>query len=449
MALDHGHLPGVDPRELTDSERMVVDEIQRRRDDLVALACELIAFDTTAREHDQDPARDEAALQNFLAARLRGSGAETDVWEPAPEDVALSPLTPPGLRFDGRPQMAARFVGEGGGRSLLLNGHIDVVTAEPRERWRSDPFRAEVREGKLYGRGACDMKGGIAAMAFAAEILAELGLRLAGDLIVCTVTDEESTGAGGVAAVAHGVRADAGIITESSNGKIQIACRGSLIPTIDVIGRPGHSGMAQPHWREGGAVNAIEKAALVSESLRRFEADWRHRESNHHPYLAPGDIVLTMITGGEWVVSYPSSCRLVYHVAYLPAHADANGWGTALENEIAEWIADAARADPWLAEHPPTIEWAPQVPAVEVSPDLPIVPILVAASAAVGRPGELGGSDSWNDAATFTQSGTPSISFFPSDGKLAHVTDEYTHVDDLVVGAKSLALAAMRFCGTA
>ncbi|MDQ3780755.1 MAG: M20/M25/M40 family metallo-hydrolase, partial [Chloroflexota bacterium] len=297
--------------------------------------------------------------------------------------------------------------------------------------------------------GACDMKGGIAAMVFATEILADLGLRLAGDLVVCTVTDEESTGAGGVAAVAHGVRAEAGITTESSNGNLQIACRGSLIPTITVLGRTGHSGISQPHWREGGAVNAIEKAIVVADALRRFEADWQQRESNRHPYLAPGEVVLTLIAGGEWAVSYPSSCRLVYHLAYLPAHADAGGWGTAVEEEIVEWIARTARADPWLAEHPPTIEWAPQVPAVEVPPDLPIVPILLAASAAVGRPGQLGGSDNWNDAATFTQGGTPSISFFPSDGKSAHATDEYTRVEDLVVGAQTLALAAIRFCGTA
>ena len=449
MALNPARVAGADTGDMTDNERLVVDEIERRRDDLVALARDLIGFDTTAREQTDDPARDEAACQRYLAVRLRASGAETDVWEPAAEDIATSPLIPPGLSFEGRPQLAARFPGAGGGRSLLFNGHIDVVTAEPRERWTSDPFKAEVRDGKLYGRGACDMKGGIAAMVFAAETLADLGLRLAGDLVVCTVTDEESTGAGGVAAVAHGVRAEAGITTESSNGTVQIACRGSLIPTITVRGRPGHSGMPQPHWREDGAVNAIEKAIVVADALRRFEADWRQRESNRHPYLAPGDVVLAQIAGGEWAVSYPSSCRLVYHVAYLPAHADAGGWGTAVEAEIVEWIARTARADPWLAEHPPTIEWAPQVPAVEVPPDLPIVPILLAASAAVGRPGQLGGSDNWNDAATFTQGGTPSISFFPSDGKSAHATDEYTRVEDLVVGAQILALAAIRFCGTA
>ena len=154
MALNLEPLPVTASTSLTDSERQIMDEIARRRDELVALASDLIAFDTTAREHNDDPAREEAALQKYLAARLRAAGAETDVWEPAPEDVAGSPMTPPGLRFEGRPQLAARFPGAGGGRSLLFNGHIDVVKPDPIEQWTSDPFRPEVREGKLYGRGA-------------------------------------------------------------------------------------------------------------------------------------------------------------------------------------------------------------------------------------------------------------------------------------------------------
>ncbi len=137
------------------------------------------------------------------------------------------------------------------------------MTPEPVDRWTSDPWRAEVRDGNLYGRGACDMKGGVGCMVFAAEVLAELGVRLAGDVVVCTVTDEESSGAGGIAAVRHGVRADAGIVTEPTAFDVWVACRGSLTPVITVEGRPGHAEMRQPHWRAGGAVNAIEKMGAV------------------------------------------------------------------------------------------------------------------------------------------------------------------------------------------
>ena len=435
---------------LTDIERRVTEEIAGRSDELVALATDLIGFDTTARAYPAEPARDEARLQHYLADRLRTAGATVDVWEPAPEDVAGSLMVPAGYSFAGRPQMAARFPGSGKGRSLMLNGHIDVVTAEPRDRWTSDPFRAEVRDGKLYGRGACDMKGGIASMVFAAEILAALDIDLAGDLIVCTVTDEESTGAGGLAAVAHGVRADAGIVTERSDFDVQIACRGSLIPTITVAGRPGHAGLPQPHWRQGGAVNAIDKAGVIMDAMRRLEADWRLRTNDHHPYLSPGDIVPVEIDGGEWIVSIPSSCRVVYHIGYQPAQADVDGWGGRVREEVSEWIRRACMADEWFAEMAPTIEWAPEVPAAAVAEDHPIVAIMLGSVATVGRAARITGNDNWHDGATFTLDGTPSIVFGPGDGITAgHIVDEYMPVADYVSTAQAIALAAMRFCGTA
>jgi len=166
-------------------ERDVLRAIADRRPEIVELAASLIAFDTTARG-PQDPPRDERALQEFLAERLARAGAEVEMWEPDAAAIGGERQVPPGLSFDGRPQLAASFRGAGGGRSLLFNGHIDVVSPEPVERWTSDPWRAEVRDGKLYGRGSCDMKGGLAAMVTAAEILAELGVPLAGDLIVNT-----------------------------------------------------------------------------------------------------------------------------------------------------------------------------------------------------------------------------------------------------------------------
>ena len=190
-----------------------MEAIEAGRDRLVELTSTLIRFDTTAREGDGS-AHDEAALQEHLGGLLAVAGAEVEIWEPRPNEVSGTRQIPGPLSFAGRPQMAARFAGSGGGRSLLLNGHIDVVPSEPRDRWTSDPNAAEVRGGNLYGRGACDMKGGVAAMTFAAIALAEAGVRLRGDLIVNTVTDEETSGAGGLAAVSHGVKADAGIVTE-------------------------------------------------------------------------------------------------------------------------------------------------------------------------------------------------------------------------------------------
>ncbi len=428
-------------------EQRILDTIAAGRDELVELTSDLVRFDTTARSNG-DPARDEAALQQHLGARLRAAGAAVDIWEPDPADVAGSRQMPPGLGFEGRPQLAARFAGSGGGRSLLFNGHIDVVPSEPRERWKSDPNRPEVRDGNLYGRGACDMKGGVACMVFAAEILARLGVRLKGDLIVNTVTDEESSGAGALAAVRHGVRADAGIVTEPTAFEVWVGCRGSLSPTITVEGRPGHAEMAQPHWRAGGAVNAIEKMAIVLDAVRGLRDDWRGRPDKQHPYLSPGDIVPAIIRGGEWIVTYPSSCTLQCELMYLPANADPDGWGTEVEAEVQEWILRHATADPWLAAHPPQIEWGLDIPPYEVDPAHPIVSTMVSASESVGEPAPLSGLDSWFDAATFTRfGGTPSIGWGPRSIAWGHTIDEYVPVEDLVRCAQGLALAAVRFCG--
>jgi acetylornithine deacetylase len=438
---------------LSDAERAVCEAIAAQRDELVALAARLIEFDTTAREVG-DPAREEAALQSFLAQRMAAAGARVDIWEPEEAAMAGRPLVPPGLDFAGRPQLIARFPGTTSGASLVFNGHIDVVSGEPRAQWTSDPFRPEVRNGRLYGRGACDMKGGIAAMAFAAEALARLGVRLDGDLLVATNTDEESSGAGGSALVQHGLRADAGIVTEPTGGQVWVACRGSEYGVIKVPGRPGHAEVRQPGWRAGGAVNAIEKSAVVMAAMAKLREDWAARHA--HPLLSAPSLLPTMARSGEWAVTYPASCELTIAVMYLPDQADTTGWGADVRAEVEDYIVrESAQRDDWLAEHPPRIEWwSNPVMPFEIDPEQPIVQAALAASSDVGVPSRLGGLDSWYDGATLTTLGaTPSIAYgppgFDTDGvSVAHMIDEYVPVDGLVSCAQALAVAAMRFCAT-
>jgi acetylornithine deacetylase len=428
----------------------VVAELESRRDALVQLATDLIRFDTTAREIG-DPPRDEAALQAYLGDRLASAGAQVDLFEPPAAELAGRPMIPEGIDFAGRPQLVARFPGSGGGRSLLLNGHIDVVSSEPTERWTSDPNAAEVRDGRLYGRGSCDMKGGVAAMTLAAETLARLGIRLRGDLLVATNTDEESTGAGGMALVAHGVRADAGIVPEPTGFDVWNCCRGSSLVTIEVAGQPGHAEMPQPHWREGGAVNAIDKGAKVIEAIQKLCEGWSSREDLHHPELSPTAMVATGIAGGEWASTYPARCRLDYVLAFTPAHADADGWPTPVKRELRECVDELAASDGWLAENPPRVAWSAGVTPMQIPAGAPITAAVRSVADALGLGGRVTGLDSWYDGATFTQfADTPSIAFGPSglDGErtVAHTIDEFVQVDHLVSCAQALAVAALRFC---
>lgn len=426
---------------MTADERALLAAVEARRDELLELLAELVACDTTA-----GAGGDEPRLQRLLADRLAAAGADVDLWVPADEVVAGSRQVPDGFTFGERPQLAARFAGRGGGRSLLLCGHVDVVPAGDAAAWTTPPLQADVRGGAVYGRGSCDMKGGVAAMVIAAEVLAERG-GLPGELVVCTVTDEEETGAGGIAAVARGVRADAGMIPEPTSFDSWVACRGDVICDIEVHGRLGHAGIEHP---PGDAVNAIDKARVVMDALRRLHDERRRHPDHRHLHLSPGHVIPTRIRGGDWPVNVPDACTMTYHVAYLPGHADAEGWGTHVEREVEAAVEAAARRDPWLAEHPPRVRWLLDIPAAEVDAGEPIVELALEAAGDVGRPGRRAGLDSWHDGATFTRfGGTPTIAIGPRSIDRAHTVDEHVPVADLVDCAKLYALAAARFCAGA
>jgi acetylornithine deacetylase len=427
---------------------------QAHEADLVALTRTLIGFDTTARGLD-DPPRQEAPLQEYLAARLRAAGAEVELFEPGIGVQGSERQVPPTLSFKGRPQLIARFPAAGAGRSLIFNGHIDAVSAEPLQQWSHDPLDAVVRDGLLYGRGSCDMKGGVAAMVLAAEILAELELPLAGELIVNTVTDEEYCGAGAAACVQRGLSADAVIVPEPSNLQPWVGCRGVLSPTITVTGRSGHAEVSQPHWRDGGAVNAVDKMMLVLEQIRALQQDWLQRPAHAHELMRLPSIVTTVIKGGDWWVTYPASCEATLDITYLPAQADESGFGTLVEAEIEAAVARACETDEWLAANPPQVSWSVDLPPFETSPGSEIVSSLRRAAEQLGQEQRVDVLDSWFDASSFHRiAGIPAVAYGPDGlerGKrpIAHTIDEYVPVASLVDTAAGLALAAVDFCGLA
>ncbi len=431
------------------AERAVSEAIGQRREELRALLAELVHFDTRSPDPDFAP-REETALQEYVAQRLRAAGLHVDVWEPdlAELDVERYPH-PPGYSFRGRPQLLARAPGAGGGRSLLLNGHVDVVSVEPRALWSSDPFAAEVREGRLYGRGACDMKAGVAAMILAVEVLGSLGVALRGDLLVNTVTDEELTGIGSLASIAHGARADGAVIPEPTGLTAWLGTRGSLLSRVIVEGRAGHAGYPPDHWTAAGPVNAIEKTQLVLEALQRLRDEWRTRPDVAHQWLYPSSLVPTSMSSGQWMVSYPAASVLECHVQYSPGHADDAGFATRVQRELVACVAAAARSDPWLREHPPRVEFSGDSPPSFHGPSEAISATLLQTMAAVGLPREIARRTTFFDGPIFSRSGTPAIAFGPGTITQAHAVDEFVPLDHVVTCAQVLAIAAMRFCGTA
>ena len=273
---------------------------------------------------------------------------------------------------------------------------------------------------------------------------------------MATNTDEESSGAGGTALVEHGLRADAGIVTEPTGFDAWVACRGSEYGVITVPGRPGHAEVKQPDWRAGGAVNAIEKAAVVLEAIASLRREWSQRDGFDHPFLSRPALLPTMARSGEWPVTYPASCELTIAVdvparagrrARLGRRRPARGRGVDRARDRRRRLAGRAPADDRVV--------AERRDAVRDQPRRADRGDRArgrrATSAGLGR---LGGLDSWYDGATITElAGIPSIGYgppgFDADGvSVAHMVDEFVPVDGLIACAQALAVTAMRFCGS-
>lgn len=429
-----------------------VDEfISSSTDDLVELVRSLVRFDTTSVDlspgsgHTENQ---EAELQSFVGDRLQAVGADVDQWEPDPDEFADHPMMPSWHHWRNRPITVGTLRGAGGGRTLVVNGHIDVVA--PGDGWTSPPFAAEVRDGRIYGRGACDMKGGVGAALFALEALAACGIELAGDVVFEVVPDEETCAMGTVAAIARGYRGDAGLVPEPTRFNLWIATRGLLHGTLTVPGRSAHAEMNQPTWQEGGGVNAIQKAAYLLSALDLLGADWATRADKRHPLLGTPGLNPTGIRGGTFISNVPERCTVDLNTTYLPANTDERGYGSIPRGEIERAIAGAARADDWLADHPPTWSWYTDYPPSEIDPQASIVGVV----REVGR--ELGvdvipeGIDTTYDGALLTRfADTPSPAFGPGDLTRAHAPDEWVGIDELVLASRLYARAFVAWCGTA
>lgn len=433
------------------SSTAVDDYVVAHESDLVELVRTLVRFDTTSVDlspGSSHTTNEEAALQAFVAERLEALGAEVDQWEPDAAALASHPMMPPWHHWRGRPVTVGTLRGSGAGRSLVINGHIDVVSAGEEERWSSSPFAAEVRDGRIYGRGACDMKGGIGAALFALEALRGCGVELAGDVVFEAVPDEETCAMGTVAAIARGYRADAGLVPEPTRFDLWIATRGLLHGTLSVTGRSAHAEMNQPRWQEGGGVNAIQKAAYLLAALERLSAEWANRTDKRHPLLGTPSVNPTQISGGNFISNIPERCDVALNTTYLPANADEDGYGSVPRGEIERAVAEAADDDDWLAANAPRWSWYTDYPPSEIDPDAPIVGVVKSVAADLALEVEAEGIDTTYDGALLTLfAGTPSPAFGPGDLRRAHAPDEWVAIDELVLAARLYARAVVAWSG--
>lgn len=428
---------------MSEKEKRVCALVVERKIELIEYLQKLIRFRTvTPLSGEEGRSEDFVLFQSLMEQELKGMGFELDVWEV--DAAKLGNFDGSGVHpqrdLSGMPVLAGKLEGAGKGRSLLFNGHYDVVPAGRIDNWRHDPFAGEIENGRIYGRGACDMKGGIAAMVKAIQAIQATGIELQGELIVETVPDEEATSMGTLSCCERGYRAQAAIIPEPTNMNVLIAMRGNTSGTITVPGRAGHADMNQPHWREGGAVNAISKAARIIDALDELSEEWRTRPDKRHKFLDPDIVLPTIIRGGEWSFTYPEKVDIEFTADFIPGTLSTR-------EEIVERVLRVAGTDSWLKEHPPTVE-SDWIYGAEIGEDEPIVRAVQEAAAEFGVSSRPIGWGCLSDAVHLINfSKTPTVSVGLEDERI-HMPDEFISIDRLLTLTKVLAVATMRWCGS-
>jgi acetylornithine deacetylase len=428
---------------ISEKERKVIDLIAENSGEIAGFLRKLINFKTVAPPIGGKADDDEYIQhQKFINETLREMNFDTDIWEINPSELESYPGSGvmPDRDLSKMPVVVGTLKGEGNGRSLILNGHCDVVPLGVIDNWTHDPFKGEIEDNKIFGRGACDMKAGIAAMLHAVKFIQKSGIKLGGDIIVQVVPEEELTQMGTLACCQKGYRADAAIIPEPSGMNIWIAMRGSIHGKITVFGRAGHAAQTQSHWMAGGGVNAISKAAKIIVAMEELTEEWRNRPDKQHKLVDPDNIVPTVISGGEYWEMYPEKVEIEFSSNFIPGSADTIA-------EIREKIMSVANTDPWLKEHPPKIEisW---VYGAEIDENEPIVETAIASVNELGFKTEIEGLGTLTDAIhLINYSNIPTISIGPATLENAHAPDEYMEIEQLINATKVLALIIMRWCG--
>ncbi|MXZ75296.1 MAG: ArgE/DapE family deacylase [Gemmatimonadetes bacterium] len=325
---------------------------------------------------------------------------------------------------DGRPSVVAVARGTGGGRSLILNGHLDTVGVAGMD----DPFRPRVEAGRMYGRGAGDMKASVAAMM--AVVAGARTMDLRGDVIMTAVSDEEAYSVGTTAVLDSGVTADAAIVTEPTNGEVLVAHKGFVWADVITQGRAAHGS------RPEDGLDAITKMGAFLQGLGQLQADLEQR--NGDPLLGSGSVHASVIDGGREMSSYPATCRLGVERRTVP--------GETAQSVIAELeeIAEQCRqADP---DFQATIDLTFERRPFSIDAGHEIVELVrTVAARTSGRRPRVSGSAGWMDAALLSERSIPTVIYGPAGGGY-HGDNEWVDVSSIEACAEVLTEVAKAYC---
>ena len=418
----------------TDIEEEVLKLVEKRRNEVIEFLGKLVSFPTVTG--------DESEIQKFIARQLESMGLAVDIWEPDHEELKKHPAYVPVERgYANRPNVVGIYKGTGNGKSLLLNGHVDVIPPGPLDAWAHQPWAGDMEGNRLYGRGASDMKSGLVAMTMALDCLMRLNVRLKGDVILEYTVDEEQSGNGTLACVMRGYQADAGICCETSSLHVQPACIGRIWFEISVRGKPAG---IQRRW-EG--VNAIEKGYAVMGAVSNLENI--RINTLKHPLYPDNRSTLPCMVGvfqsGSFASAFPDTCLLKGSIATLPGE-DTNE----VKRSFIEHILAFSQTDPWLKHNPPEVRFVGYCgdPA-EISPEHPIVKAVSEKFTVVtGEKPQITGRQGAADTRYLIKYGnTPTVIFGPGLTEQMHATNEWVDVNYLIDATKILSLTIMDWCG--
>lgn len=373
--------------------------------DLTALVSALVATDSVNPSLVAGGAG-EREVARLIEAWGRRAGLDTEWLEETP----------------GRPSILVRARGTGGGRTLLLCGHTDTVGVEG----MTDPHTPRIDGDRLHGRGAYDMKAGLAAALLAAREVSRLGL--AGDVVVAAVADEEHTSLG-VQEALRRVCADAAVVTEPTELELVVAHKGFVWSEVEVTGRAAHG--SRPHL----GIDAIIKMGAVLGALEELD---RSLAGRNHPLLGRASLHASSIEGGRELSSYPAVCRLRLERRTLPGETEED-----IEAELAGLLASRRQADSeFQASHRTLLARQP----FEIGPDEELVSLVrQATSEVLPVPAGIGGASYWADAAFIAAAGIPTVLFGPG-GEGAHATEEWVSLPDTEAVFRTLVRLAELVC---
>jgi acetylornithine deacetylase len=427
-----------------DIRNKVLTEVDSLKEELISLICEAITIPSVNATlaaytgESEKYAGYESMMSRFISDYLEKIGLEVDVFEKAP----------------GRENAVGTYRGMDGGKSLIFNGHTDVVLPGDINTWKvTKPFEPKVIDGKIYGRGSCDMKSGLLAAVIALKAVLNSGFKPKGDVKIAAVVGEEQMEheIGTTATIERGHTADAAIVCEPSQPYNRLgivpACLTSALLHMVIKGRSTHGSLRAECIRPGGlgaemGVSSIDKSILIYNGLKMLEDEWGQTKT--HPLYKNGHFTINcgVITGGpEGPAAISGESTMQYTIWGAPYETE-----NSLKTEIKEHIAATCRLDPWLREHPPEISWPLFWPSYNLPTDAPICTALAKGyEEALKEKAKFHGFCGNSDASFYNLAGIPAVSIGPGNLIVAHGPDEYVEIDEVVDAAKVYAMTIIEW----